>query len=133
VDALPLKGAHNLSGWRFDSATRWLLNAGLQFIPTPAAPTAPQQWSTAYHRFERSVRLRCQFHGSRQARDPRYHVPDHILQPKPAPPLVEDFLADVWVAVAAFYMLPRPRCPAHLCAQYRRALAALRPHLWALH
>lgn len=105
-----------------------VLNCGLKFVPAPTRPTPAPVWGAAVARFQRMVRLRCQFGHSRAGFDPRYHVPNPFYQPAPAAPIVEAFLQDLHVAVAAFYA---PAASAFYNAQHnltepqRRALREL--------
>lgn len=67
-----------------------LLNNGLRFVPTPQPLTREQLHSTI-RRFQRSVRLRCQFGDGGQI--DKYKLPNPAFQPDPAPPEVEAFLS----------------------------------------
>ena len=85
-----------------------LLNNGLKFVPTPKLLPRSQLQATI-QRFQRSVRLRCQF----QDVGPmdRYKVPNPGFSPLPAPPVVEAFLSRVESACLARYdIVARREC-----------------------
>jgi hypothetical protein len=109
-----------------------LLNKGLRFISTPPRLQLPQLL-TSLDRFERSVRLRCQFGGGAI---PRFRVPNPAFMPKPAPASVEDFLDAVRLGALARYdaLQQQPQqqqqrrrgCTHNTCYAERQALQHLR-------
>lgn len=97
---LPLIGAHNLCSEAFPHDVLMLLNNGLKFVPTPQLLSRAQLLASL-QRFQRSVRLRCQFEDTGPIN--RYRVPNPGFQPAPAPPVVEEFLSRVESAWLARY------------------------------
>lgn len=91
-------GAHNISGKGLPLDGLQLLNRGLRFVPVPKR-LARDAYLAAIQRFQRSVRLRCQFGGS--GMPSKYRLPNPSFMPKPAPPAVEAFLTAAEAALLA--------------------------------
>mgnify|MGYP001809584684 FL=1 len=127
---LPILGAHNVANQGLSLDAMALLNKGLRFISTPSRLQLPQLL-TGLDRFERSVRLRCQFGGGAI---PKFRVPNPGFEPKTAPASVEDFLDAVRSGALARYdtlqqqrQQQHKRVPAHnLRPAERQALQDLR-------
>jgi hypothetical protein len=102
----PLLGAHNLSGKGLPLECLMLLNRGLKFAPVPRR-LVRATLTASVQRFQRSVRLRCQFGGSSVPN--KYKLPNPSFLPQPAPPAVETFLAAVEAALLARF----DACPVH--------------------
>lgn len=92
---IPILGAHNLGGFNFNLGTLMLLNRGLKFVATPPKLDSPTLQASV-SRFERTVRLRCEFGGGTV---PKFRVPNPGYTPPPAPYPVESFLSKFSTAV----------------------------------